>query len=478
MIFTESGSYTKQILFHDIRQSIESLSFHSISSGDRVVISAENSYEFIVTLFSLIHLDCSIILLDGQVGEQKIKRVMEETNAKICLIDRDLPIVNTISIKPLASPDEISYIEFKLNIEKWKSRKDALILYTSGSTGQSKAIIKSGQSMFINLESTMKSMCYLRNDILLPVIPFSHFYGLSLLFIWWMMDCHLVLCDYKKVRKILKAISDYKVTVVDAIPSTYHVLIQLMEKRQEVRNDLKRSSVRLWCIGGSPLSAKLAADFEGYVGRPLLDGYGLSEAGNIALNTGNEKGCGKALESVRIMIMDEYGKEAQAGNIGEVLIKSPGLMEGYLGLKKETERAFLDGWYRTSDLGYMTPDQHLYVVGRKGEGFLRKGYLIYPATIEKEIFDSLGYRGKVFSFKDEKKDSYVLIFIEEDPANIAEIKRNIYTHIDPFYQPNKILVLKEFPYLLNGKVDQVGLQKLASQWNQNREEDSNCIALS
>ncbi|MGR6009557.1 AMP-binding protein [Bacillus cereus] len=76
-----------------------------------------------------------------------------------------------------------------------------------------------------------------------------------------------------------------------------------MKKREKIQNSLKQSSVRMWCVGGAPLSKKLAGDFQILLDKPLLDGYGLSELGNVALNVnGQEGGCGKSLEGYKLKL--------------------------------------------------------------------------------------------------------------------------------------------------------------------------------
>jgi len=454
----------------DVGSYIKFLEGQGVSAGDRILMTSENSYPFIVSFFALIGLDCSVVLVDCMMGEKEINRIIESSGAKICISDRSLPSINTpVILLSIKRESKVNPPDRSWTFEPWSERKDALILFTSGSSGNSKGIIKSGFSFLNNLKETMDVMGYYRSDVLLPLIPFTHFYGLSILFIWWYAECELVLDNYRKVRSTIKAIEEHKVTVVDGVPSTYYVLNQLMKKKVEIQNGIRDSKVRMWCIGGSPLSSKLAEDFFILTGQHLLDGYGLSEVGNVALNTSDyHKGCGLPLKDIKIKVVNENNMEVQNGETGEILVKTPGLMEGYLNLSEETEKATLDGWFKTNDLGYLDAAGHLFVIGRKGEAFLRKGYIIYPASIEKSIADSLGLKAKVITFVDARKDSYVLLMIEAPPKEEKRFKKIIMNEIEPMYQPDKIVFLENFPYLPNGKIDSRSLNYMALNWKNQR----------
>lgn len=472
MIHTKDERYSRIDLLRDTDSYIKFLEGQGVSAGDRVLLTSENSYSFIVSFFALIRLDCSVVLVDCMMGEKEIKRIIESSGAKICISDRSLPSLQTpVILLSIKRENNVHSLNRNWTFELWSERKDALILFTSGSSGSSKGIIKSGFSFLENLKRTMDVMGYDRKDVLLPLIPFTHFYGLSILFIWWYAECELVLDNYRKVRSTIKAIEEHKVTVVDGVPSTYYVLNQLMKKRVEIQNGIRDSKVRMWCIGGSPLSSKLAEDFFTLTGQHLLDGYGLSEVGNISLNTSDyHKGCGLPLKEIDLKIVNENSKEVLNGETGEIWVKTPGLMEGYLNQSEETEKAILDGWFRTNDLGYLDAAGHLFVIGRKGEAFLRKGYIIYPASIEKSIADSLGLKAKVITFVDARKDSYVLLMIEAPPEDEKRLKKIIMNEIEAMYQPDKIVFLEYFPYLPNGKIDSHLLNCLALNWKNQRKE--------
>jgi long-chain acyl-CoA synthetase len=472
-IFTPDGTYSYEMFLQEVWSCVDYLTSKGVKAEDRVLLSMENSFSYMVTVFALIEMKCSIVLVDCLVNGEEVTRIALESKSKCSITDRLVPFSDDLIHITMPTHERgVSTKTDELSIEGWMTLKDALILYTSGSTGNPKGIVKSGKSFVSNIESTMKRMRYYREDVLLPLIPFTHFYGLSILFIWWLEKCDLVLCNYKDIRSIVKAIIDKKVTVVDGIPSTYYVFNRLLNKRSESLQSIKESNVRMWCVGGAPLSKKLSGEFERLMDKPLLDGYGLSEVGNVALNVESPRfGCGQPIDGVRLKVVRSDGQESEILEIGEVLVQSSGMMECYFENQEKTDEVNHDGWFKTNDLGYLDAQGNLFIVGRLGEEILRNGYLIYPASIEKEIEDRLGIKSKVISVEDEKKGAVLLLFVEAAEEEENQLKRLINQALNPILRPDKIIVLDEFPYLANGKIDQIQIKKWATHYSKGKERE-------
>lgn len=472
MIHTKTEQFKREKFIKDVGIYRNILLENNIRTGDRVILTEQNSYSFLVSFFALVELDCSIVLVDYSTSDKEIQNIFLNSLSKYCITNRTIPHLEENILIPFINHPINNSNKKEIDIEKWKNRRDALILYSSGSTGKSKGIIKSGQSFFSSQYSTMERQGYKSSDILLPLVPFTHIYGISLVFVWWLIDCELVICDYKKGKSIIKDVVEKNVTIVDAVPPTFYMIKQLLQKKPELCESFRRSSVRMCCTGGSPLSTKLADDFFSLTGRLLLDAYGLTETGNISFNLSDYRmGTGPLLPDVQIKIIDTNGNEVPKGEIGEILMKGPGMMEGYLGQPEATKKAFLDGWYRTNDFGYFDRSDNLFVIGRMGNAFSRKGNIVYPASIEKVIQDSIGLTGKIVAFPDEKKDSFVILIIEGNIKEKEKIKKAIYQNVEELFIPDKIIFLEEFRYLPNGKLDGKWIQENAElYWNRRMEK--------
>ncbi|GED52369.1 long-chain fatty acid--CoA ligase [Brevibacillus borstelensis] len=478
IIKSDETSCSKERFLGDVQSCVAQLRGSHITDEDRVIVTAENSYEFLVAFFALVEIGCSIALVDCMADAREINEIALDSESRICISDRPLLLSDPIRTFLLSEivRDGGGNPASELSFSTWSTREDALILYTSGSTGKPKGIVKSGHSFLSNLEESMEVMKYKSEDVLLPLIPFTHFYGLSIVFIWWFAGCDLILCNYKNIRTVLKAVTERGVTVVDGIPSTYYMLTQMCKKREKLCAKVRDSAVRMWCVGGAPLSEELAVSFYDLIKQPLLDGYGLSEVGNVALNTGDYRdGCGKPLPSVKIKVVDNRGNELPSGETGEIYVNSPGVMKEYLHLSEKTEEVLADGWFKTNDLGYLDERGNLHVLGRKGNEIVRKGYVIYPAHIETRLENELKLRARVVSLQDEKKGAYLILFVETRQPFTQQIENAINEALGSILKPDKIMFLPAFPYRPNGKVDFVALQNQAIQWKNAREEEGKCM---
>ncbi|MEV6394053.1 aldehyde dehydrogenase family protein [Streptomyces sp. NPDC051907] len=443
---------------------------HGVRPGDRVLLATENSVEQVVALLALMHLDASIVLVDRRRTAPQQAAIEDRTRAGWLLHDADDALRTTSSTAPAPlSVEDLCGVYLRdgapaddladgLQLEDWRGRRDAVVCWSSGTTGEPKAIARTGNSVLRNIESTAHRMEYRADDVLLPLLPFSHQYGLSLVLLWWTTGCSLVIPPHSRLDHAVRFAVDAGVTVVDAAPSTYHSLLKLTARRPVLGAGLE--SVRMFCVGGAPLGERLAGEFRERMGRPLLDGYGSSEAGNIALATlADPVGCGQPLDGVDLRIHAEDGTQAAPGAAGEISVRTPGLMSGYL----DAEGALaplVDDRYRTGDLGYRDAQGNVHVIGRK-RAVHRLGHTLYPEALAAAA-EACGRPVRVVPVDDERLGCR-LVFVVEDEAgqDAGHWRRAMAPHLPSHGQPNVVLVVPELPLNRNGKTDAHRLRQLA-----------------
>jgi long-chain acyl-CoA synthetase len=431
-----------------------------VRAGDRVLLKADNSVELVVTFLALLHLDTSVALVDSQVTAAECARAGGLTRARWLLGQQDEPVPG-VTVIPLATatrlgpePDE----DAEPDLSAWARRGDALITWSSGSTGAPKAVVRRGQALLDNLTATAERMRYRDGDVLLPLLPFTHFYGLTLLMLWWRLGLGLAVTPAGRLDRALRLAAAAGATVVDATPSTYWSILRVVDRHPQLRGGLRQ--VRMWCVGGAPLSETLADDFAAAVGLPLLDGYGSSEAGNIALAEPSAPiGCGRPLPGVQVRVVDPDGTPVDAGAIGRILVRTPALMAGYL-----AEDGGLSGaaepYYPTGDLGYLDAAGYLFVIGR-ANAVHRFGHTLYPSAIEQRA-QACGVPVKVLAFDDARRGSQ-LVFVLADPGggDPREWQERLNALLPGYERPNHVLVMAEFPVTSTGKPDLAGLRQYA-----------------
>jgi long-chain acyl-CoA synthetase len=220
--------------------------------------------------------------------------------------------------------------------------------------------------------------------------------------------------------------------------------------------------VRLYICGGAPLPLSTLQAFEQVWGRPLCEGYGLSEAGPVvALNppAGPRRAgsVGKPLPGVDVRIGPVPGAETPApGEPGELLVRSPAVMNGYWNLPDETERVVRDGWLHTGDIARIDDDGYIYIVGRSKEMLIYRGMNIYPREIEEVLATVAGVReAAVIGLPDATRGEIPCAFVELNPgARVSEgdLRHACQRTLARYKVPRVIRVLESLPRNASGKV--------------------------
>lgn len=443
-----------------------------IAAGDRVLLLGENGPGFVVAMLALVTLDASLVLADCRQTPAEAAAVAGRARARWALLGdgagaagrarlaavlgagRVLSYDRAPAPVPPAGAGPIAPAELVL-AGAWRRRADAAVLWSSGTTGAPKGVVRSGESLVINTLATAEVMRYRPDDVLVPLLPFSHQYGMSLLLLWWLAGCSLLVTPYRRLGEAMRAVAGHRATIVDAPPPTYHALLQLLERRPELRAGLDQ--VRMWCVGGAPLPPALADRFAATLDAPLLDGYGLSELGNVSLATlDNPGGCGRPLPGVRVRVGELPG--APPG-LGQVLVDTPARMTGYL-----DERGALvpapGGWFATGDLGYLDAAGNLRVTGRHA-AVHRMGYTLYPESIQRQAA-GCGAPVCVVGVDDDRRGARLVLFLADPRRRPAGYWRErLDPLLSPYERPDLVEVLPELPLGGTGKVDRARLTDLA-----------------
>lgn len=428
----------------------ELLAHRGVEPGSRVMLSGANSPELVVDLLALIHLDASVVLTDHRATPARRSQIRAQARVLLEISDETdtaappPPTANTAS-----APD----------VAAWARRQDAAISWSSGTTGSPKGIVRSGRSILDNLALSAERMAYRPDDVFLPVLPYSHQYGLSLVLSWWLGGGTLVV--YGPATRLDRALAvgvDHGLSVVDAAPSTYYSLLNLFDRRPALADALE--TVRAWCVGGAPLGRNLAARFHARTGRHLLDGYGATEVGNIALAThADPVGCGTPLPGVVVEVHDEHGRPLPNGRLGELVVRSDGLMTGRLGDDGEIIPVS-DPVYRTGDIGLLDDAGRVFPVGRK-HAVHRDGHTLYPDDLARRAAE-VGVEAQVIALPDDRLGCR-LVFVVADPDDHgpAHWKRLLRSALARYEQPDHIVVLPSWPLTGTGKPDLAVLENIA-----------------
>jgi len=271
------------------------------------------------------------------------------------------------------------------------SKSLALIQYTSGTTDTPKGVMLSHGNLMANVAQIRHWMPDARRgrEVILAVLPLSHSYGTTdCMNLATALACTLVLVPTTRTDQILKEIRHHRPTIFPGIPAFYLAIANYPKVRS-----YGVSAIRFCVSGSAPLPVEVQEAFEKLTRGRLVEGYGLTEASPVT-HSNPLKGerrvgsIGIPLPSTQARIVDiETGETLPPGEVGELLIRGPQVMQGYWQMPEETAQALRDGWLHTGDLARMDEDGFFTIVDRKKDLILSGPYNVYPRDVEEVLYE-------------------------------------------------------------------------------------------
>jgi long-chain acyl-CoA synthetase len=266
---------------------------------------------------------------------------------------------------------------------------DAVILYTSGTTGTPKGAELTHGGLGRNARLTAETL--LNNspdDVVMGCLPLFHVFGLTCgLNTAVTAGGTLTLLPRFDPGKALEIIERDAVTIFEGVPTMYAAMLHYPDA-----DPAKAATLRLCISGGAAMPVEILRGFEAKFGCIILEGYGLSETSPVASFNHPDKirkpgSIGTPVEGVEMRLVGNDGADVPAGEVGEIAIRGHNVMKGYWGRPEATAEAIPDGWFRTGDLARVDEDGYYYIVDRKKEMIIRGGYNVYPREIEEVLHE-------------------------------------------------------------------------------------------
>lgn len=436
-----------QCTYEDIREAVGKATtrFNSagLRSGCLVVLEVDDSIEAIVCLLALAALDARIVLehpgrlgMFPELGEETFMHLVPKATKKSTdrqsyrqFVDMEpgssIPADQNIQ-HPTPSP-------LALVSNSWLQRTDGLMLISSGSTGAPKIVPRAPGDFIDNLRQSQKILNYLPDDVILPMAPMSHQYGLSVLFHSLLVGSDLVLGSPWRISESVRLGRRYNATLVEAVPDVYLQIADLLLDGRLERNPLPEC--RQTGVGGSPIDSKSKEYIKSILGWSLCDGYGSSELGNIALARPDKPEMGmEPLENFRLQILDHEGTPTKEGTPGSLRVIN----------------ASNGSVWNSGDLAVLTTGL-LRVIGR-ANAVHRRGLIVYPSALEDRMREK-GIKAAVTDYKEAKQTRIGALI--EDPYRYG--KKYWWNKIRDIQEltdyPDTVICTDTIPKLDSGKPD-------------------------
>jgi long-chain acyl-CoA synthetase len=265
----------------------------------------------------------------------------------------------------------------------------AVILYTSGTTGQPKGAELTHRNLNTNAHMTVDTLIEITSDdVIMGCLPLFHVFGLTCgLNAAVVSGSCLTLLPRFDGGKALEMVGRDKVTVFEGVPTMYAGMLHHANA-----GSADMSSLRTCITGGSAMPVEILKAFEQKFGCQVLEGYGLSETSPVASfnQPGRERKPGSIGFQVRgceMRLVDDDGNDVGADTPGEIAIRGENVMKGYWGRPEATAEAIPDGWFRTGDIATKDADGYYFIVDRKKDLIIRGGYNVYPREVEETLYE-------------------------------------------------------------------------------------------
>ena len=347
----------------------------------------------------------------------------------------------------------------------------ALLQYTGGTTGNSKAAILTHKNIIANVNQI--SQCVYRRltegeEIFLTALPFYHVFAFTVNFVFaFFIGSHNVIVPSPRPIDNLKKVFDkYSFTMITGVNTLFNAL-----NEAEWFKDNHPTNVKLSIAGGMSLQKSVADKWMNICGVPIIEGYGLTEASPVVcLNPLKEElikidSIGIPLPSTEVKCVDEKGTEVKIGKVGELIVKGPQVMRGYWRNDKETEQAIKNDWLYTGDLATMDEEGYFKIVDRKKDMINVSGLKVYSIQVEDVIVQVDGVlEVAVIGIEDKKSGEVPIAYAVRADSDAgralseSDIIDRCKKNLSDYKVPKQVIFRTELPKTAVGKIHKKALK--------------------
>jgi long-chain acyl-CoA synthetase len=472
------GSWSYRKLLTSVDRACDMFWQLGVRKGDKVALSMRNYPEFVVTNFALAKIGAVAVPLNFMVTKaSELKYMLADANAKGIVTQNEFAkhfkkIKNEIpELKFILSIDDKSdstIRNFRQTLESSKFRNQAhlqsidpndtaIILYTSGTTGNPKGVLLSHKNLLSNAVACQRTFNVTQNDVFLCLLPIFHTFAWTTSIILPLLKgCKTVIVpNITPARPWLHLMGKEGVTLMPGVPQIFSLLAKEAKLLQKYYLQFWAFRKLRCCISGAaPLNVDTVSKFKKAFGVDLLEGYGLSETSPVVSSNKPEHSrpgsVGKPIPGVKIKIIDERENVLEPDTEGEICVKGPNVTIGYHNNPTATKELFTaDGWLKTGDIGKLDKDGFVYICDRKKDMIIIKGLKVFSAQVEKIVneFEDVE-ECAVIGIKDREGNETIKCYCVSKPnAKLCKIalKNFLKTRLDAYKRPRDIEIVSELP---------------------------------
>jgi long-chain acyl-CoA synthetase len=381
-----------------------------LTAGGRVALLAHNSHRYFELYYAIPWAGGAIVPLNSRLALPEMQYILEDSGAEILVVDDSFVTIAQAIRERVPSlrsfvhisdgPAPHGFASYEQLVRDGEPALDAGrhgsdlagIFYTGGSTGNAKGVALSHDNLVSNAVNGCYMIGYDQSSVYLHAAPMCYLTdGMSTLSITMAAGTHVFIPRFE-VETCLRAMTEHRVTNIALVPTMITMIVNSpgIEKR-----DL--SSLRQFMFGSSPITeATLKRAVELWPEMRFLHGWGMTELSPIGTMLPHHlrlprvagdrlKSCGVPAPNLELMIVDEHGCEVPRGQIGEIVVRGPVVMQGYWNKPEETAKALRDGWLHTGDAAIMDNEGLVYIADRLKDMIISGGENVYSMEVENAI---------------------------------------------------------------------------------------------
>jgi long-chain acyl-CoA synthetase len=461
------------------RKATDTLQELGVRAGDRVLLVAENGLQIVPLLLAVSELDAWAVPLNARMSVREVQTIRAFSDCRRALycigdsssaaehaatdrIDHEVSVLGPVlaSVLNKGAKQEPVYPD--------KVRQTAVLVFTSGTTGEPKGVMLSHQALIYMGANMAKLRRITAADAFYNSSPISHAIGLGtvLMTAFWAGASAELVARFTSAH-FVEALKAERITAVTAVPTLFARILEYAEAKGI---SLRSRRLRIIATAGAPLDLALKARVEEAFGLRMGNSYGMTECNPVARSAGgvetNE--VGELQPGIEIRIVGEDGRDVGAEQSGEIWARGPTCMLGYYRNQVATEAAMRGDWLATGDLARMDDQGRLYIVGRSKDLIIRSGFNVYPVEVESVLSLFPGVASVAVVGRDVPGNEEVVAFVQPLPGQVLgvdELSQWAHERLAPYKRPSEIFIKSELPIGPTGKIFKIRLKQLAASNN-------------
>lgn len=475
-------------LAHEAKQVAAGLIREGIQPGDSVGLMLPNIPPFAASYFGALMTGAVVVPFNVMLQGPEVEYLVNDSDIK-ALVVYEMFVPHVLAgIANMANPPKVFVVGKEAHGQRMyhelyhddpnfrpvevDSELPIMTLYTSGTTGKPKGAQITNSNVIANLDMFESILPIEPGDKWLCVLPLFHVFALNGILNAAVRHRSTVVLQPKfELESAVKSLCEDGITSFAGVPTMYFYLL----KHPQIAG-LNFPKLRYCISGGAAMPVEVLTQFEKLTNVPIYEGFGLTETTvSVSINRPEARkigSIGQPFDGVEMKIVDDNDNDLPNGEVGEVVIKAPNVMKGYLNKAEDTAEALKGGWFHTGDLGYRDDEGFFFIVDRKKDMIIKGGFNVYPREIEEVLFALPQVaEAAVIGAWDEAKGEHIVAVIAFKPnqqLGHEEIMTHLEKNLAKYKRPQELVFRPELPKGPTGKILKRELRAQWAQWNRDR----------